>query len=102
VVAFLDRLYTAKRKVEERIIVLGGVDTSVSYQFPCFIVSNRLDLGETSNHSGSWSKVSFVARHPPKSKFVVVLHGVYGSSASLTSRPILADCGELQESAGVH
>jgi len=24
VVAFLDRLYTAKRKVEERIVVLGG------------------------------------------------------------------------------
>ena len=30
VVAFLDRLYTAKRKVEERIVVLGGgEDTSV-------------------------------------------------------------------------
>jgi sorting nexin-25 len=29
VVAFLDRLYTAKRKVEERIVVLGGgEDTS--------------------------------------------------------------------------
>jgi len=30
VVAFLDRLYTAKRKVEERIVVLGGQDDSVS------------------------------------------------------------------------
>lgn len=30
VVAFLDRLYTAKRKVEERIVVLGGEDDSVS------------------------------------------------------------------------
>ncbi|KAJ7651648.1 PhoX domain-containing protein [Mycena polygramma] len=29
VVAFLDRLYTAKRKVEERIVVLGGGDDSV-------------------------------------------------------------------------
>jgi hypothetical protein len=29
VVAFLDRLYTAKRKVEQRIIVLGGEDDSV-------------------------------------------------------------------------
>lgn len=29
VVAFLDRLYTAKRKVEERIVVLGGEDVSV-------------------------------------------------------------------------
>ncbi|KAF8971708.1 PhoX domain-containing protein [Flammula alnicola] len=28
VVAFLDRLYTAKRKVEERIVVLGGEDNS--------------------------------------------------------------------------
>ena len=28
VVAFLDRLYTAKRKVEERIAVLGGGDDS--------------------------------------------------------------------------
>ncbi|KAH9486274.1 Sorting nexin-12 [Psilocybe cubensis] len=28
VVAFLDRLYTAKRKVEERIVVLGGEDSS--------------------------------------------------------------------------
>lgn len=31
VVAFLDRLYTAKRQVEERIVVLGGEDESVSY-----------------------------------------------------------------------
>jgi sorting nexin-25 len=33
VVAFLDRLYTAKRKVEERIVVLGGKeqDQSVVY-----------------------------------------------------------------------
>jgi hypothetical protein len=29
VVAFLDRLYTAKRKVEQRIVVLGGEDDSV-------------------------------------------------------------------------
>jgi hypothetical protein len=28
-VAFLDRLYTAKRKVEERIVILGGEDESV-------------------------------------------------------------------------
>ncbi|KAJ7269426.1 structural protein MDM1 [Mycena haematopus] len=37
VVAFLDRLYTAKRKVEERIVVLGGGDDSgrqSSYQEP--------------------------------------------------------------------
>ncbi|KAJ7492333.1 PhoX domain-containing protein [Mycena latifolia] len=37
VVAFLDRLYTAKRKVEERIVVLGGGDVSErqsSYQEP--------------------------------------------------------------------
>ncbi|KAK7063970.1 PXA domain-containing protein [Favolaschia claudopus] len=37
VVAFLDRLYTAKRKVEDRIIVLGGGDDSgrpSSYQEP--------------------------------------------------------------------
>ena len=27
--AFLDRLYTAKRKVEERIVILGGGDESV-------------------------------------------------------------------------
>lgn len=33
--AYLDRLYTAKRKVEKRIIVLGGTDDSVSYpSFP--------------------------------------------------------------------
>lgn len=31
VVAYLDRLYTAKRKVEKRIAVLGGVDDSVSH-----------------------------------------------------------------------
>jgi sorting nexin-25 len=30
VVAFLDRLYTAKRQVEKRIVVLGGEDDSVS------------------------------------------------------------------------
>jgi len=40
VVAFLDRLYTAKRKVEERIAVLGGADITVSYQFPPFIISS--------------------------------------------------------------
>lgn len=28
--AFLDRLYTAKRRAEERIVVLGGEDDSVS------------------------------------------------------------------------
>ncbi|KDR85721.1 hypothetical protein GALMADRAFT_234777 [Galerina marginata CBS 339.88] len=32
VVAFLDRLYTAKRKVEERIVVLGGEDDSSQRQ----------------------------------------------------------------------
>jgi sorting nexin-25 len=31
IVAYLDRLYTAKRKVEKRIAVLGGVDDSVSH-----------------------------------------------------------------------
>ena len=30
IVAFLDRLYTAKRKVEKRISVLGGESDSVS------------------------------------------------------------------------
>ncbi len=30
VVAFLDRLYTAKRKIEKRIVVLGGQDEAVS------------------------------------------------------------------------
>ncbi|EPQ60454.1 hypothetical protein GLOTRDRAFT_31340 [Gloeophyllum trabeum ATCC 11539] len=37
VVAYLDRLYTAKRKVEQRIVVLGGEDDSVcrlSVQYP--------------------------------------------------------------------
>src|ERR1700733_4445898 len=29
VVAFLDRLYTAKRKVDQRIVILGGEDDSV-------------------------------------------------------------------------
>lgn len=33
VVSFLDRLYTAKRKAEERIIVLGGEDSSVRRKF---------------------------------------------------------------------
>lgn len=32
VVAFLDRLYTAKRKVEKRIVILGGEADSVSNQ----------------------------------------------------------------------
>ena len=31
IVAYLDRLYTAKRKVEKRIGILGGVDDSVNY-----------------------------------------------------------------------
>jgi hypothetical protein len=103
VVAFLDRLYTAKRKVEERIAVLGGVDTTVSHQFSPFTVlsSNYLKLGETSNHSRSWSEVSFIESHPQKSKFFVILHGVYGSSASFAARAILADRGEFQEPTGV-
>jgi len=29
VVSYLDRLYTAKKKVEQRIVVLGGEDDSV-------------------------------------------------------------------------
>ena len=33
VVAFLDRLYTAKRKAEERIAVLGGFDEGVSLAY---------------------------------------------------------------------
>lgn len=100
-VAFLDRLYTAKRKVEERILILGGVDTTASYQLSVSSFSNSLNLGETSNHSGRWSEVSFIERHSQKSKFIVILHGVYGSSASLAARAILADCGKLQESTGV-
>ena len=35
VVAFLDRLYTAKRKVEERIVVLGGGDSPVCFDTLC-------------------------------------------------------------------
>jgi sorting nexin-25 len=31
-VAFLDRLYTAKRQVEQRIVVLGGEEDSVRLQ----------------------------------------------------------------------
>ena len=31
VVAFLDRLYTAKRKIEKRIVLLGGQDETVSW-----------------------------------------------------------------------
>lgn len=69
---------------------------------PVSSCSNSFNLGETINHSGRWSEVSFVERHPQKSKFIVILHGVYGSSASLAARAILADCGELQESTGVH
>ena len=48
VVAFLDRLYTAKRKVEQRIVMLGGEDEfSVRYKFAKlvflakFLCSNR-------------------------------------------------------------
>ena len=33
VVAFLDRLYTAKRKIEKRIAILGGQDESVITPF---------------------------------------------------------------------
>jgi hypothetical protein len=102
VVAFLDRLYTAKRKVEARIAVLGGVDTTVSYRVSPFIIStNYPNLGETSNHSRSRSEVSFVERHPQKSKFFVILHGIYGSSASFAACSILANRGEFQKSTGV-
>jgi hypothetical protein len=31
-VAFLDRLYTAKRQVEQRIVILGGEDDTVRLQ----------------------------------------------------------------------
>lgn len=34
IVAFLDRLYTAKRKVEKRIAILGGQDENVSLRVP--------------------------------------------------------------------
>jgi hypothetical protein len=42
-VAFLDRLYTAKRKVEERIVVLGGEDESVC-NVPAMYKSDLLTL----------------------------------------------------------
>lgn len=70
-------------------------------KFPVPLFSNSLNLGETSNHSRRWPEVSFIERHPQKSKFFVILHGIYGSSASLAARAILADGGGLQESAGV-
>jgi hypothetical protein len=43
VVAFLDRLYTAKRKVEERIVTLGGEDS----------VSSDVFFRNPFNHLGS-------------------------------------------------
>ena len=40
VVAYLDRLYTAKRKVEKRIVLLGGEADSVRMLVPMRCIAN--------------------------------------------------------------
>ncbi|KAI0072221.1 PhoX domain-containing protein [Panus rudis PR-1116 ss-1] len=57
IVAFLDRLYTAKRKVEKRIAVLGGetaTSTSASYSDPSAVAS-RLTLRDILTNPSSLS-----------------------------------------------
>jgi len=49
VVAFLDRLYTAKRKVEERIVTLGGEDESVCNSPSTMIDLPTLNLAKSSD-----------------------------------------------------
>lgn len=93
-VAFLDRLYTAKRKAEERIVVLGGEDVSV-----CSITCTSIfSLGDTLIATSIVHKRSYPTfRHifpgySPKSEFVVIFHGVHGSSKSFPFGSVLADC----------
>ena len=55
IVAFLDRLYTAKRKVEKRIVLLGGEADSVCFDRHPFTPStDRVvsDKRSTKNHRG--------------------------------------------------
>lgn len=42
IVAFLDRLYTAKRKVEKRIVILGGEADPVCFHILSHNQTNRL------------------------------------------------------------
>lgn len=54
VVAFLDRLYTAKRKVEQRIVVLGGADDPVSAATHYFEELIYIGAEAVIFSSGSW------------------------------------------------
>ena len=47
IVAFLDRLYTAKRKVEKRIAVLGGESDTVRSSLYLTVLSDRCAPSET-------------------------------------------------------
>ncbi|TFK77421.1 PhoX domain-containing protein [Pluteus cervinus] len=55
VVAFLDRLYTAKRKVEERIVVLGGEDVSRQMSVADGIAHHGLSLRDILQNPNSLS-----------------------------------------------
>ena len=63
--AFLDRLYTAKRKVEERIVILGGEDESVRNVLAMYNDLLTLILAKSNNFSRAKRQVwDSVARHP--------------------------------------
>ena len=68
VVAFLDRLYTAKRKVEERIVILGGEDdSSVCCVYSSFICTSDNFFTETNNSRGRAKVGYYSSRHPSES-----------------------------------
>lgn len=59
VVAFLDRLYTAKRKVEARIIILGGEDhSSVSAGMIVFVLGSQSLQRQPIHEAGPESKIN--------------------------------------------
>lgn len=109
IVAYLDRLYTAKRKVEKRIAVLGGVDDSVSYAVTVKIPQPELS---SLSHLASLCIPRFQfhfddalaphsARRVDQSELAVVFYGVHGSSEPFDISAVLAHRRKFQEPSGV-
>ena len=96
-VAFLDRLYTAKRQVEHRIVVLGGEEDSVRMKQLVQGYSHQMQISETIQLSRvRAAKVGADAsRRPWQSQLALLFYGVHGSSQQVIARAVLAYGGKF-------
>ena len=100
VVAFLDRLYTAKRTVEQRIVVLGGEQDPVGFIHLTFLRGPLMYSIQPDSCYGRnpHTSPSLVQRCSWQPNLPLILDGIYGSSPSFATCAILANCRKLQES----